>query len=311
MDTISKIQPAEMAQIQMVYTTVQAAVCNGPNDSGLEALRFLTTHACHAPMRWIKKALRDFDREDLFASIRHKTDALYKCIIIKTYRQMKKEQRSHYSWKISALDILGQMAVRYHYDMPVELMDNLTRLLLLEERNLYQQSKWADHPQPCPRCGGKMNTNLQHNALSRHATIHICEMCGAEEALRDWQKNILPLSDWAMFKMMDVELTEQQVYAEDLTISDDQKSIEAYIPIWFDAGKKFCVDTDDDDGWISFFAVYTPATKKLTMFFVLDFDDLSWSFTYIPTNGEKKLVVEAMEKAAQRENHCTLAEYIK
>ena len=49
----------------------------------------------------------------------------------------------------------------------------------------------------CPRCGGRMPDPVTHGALSRHASgVYICEMCGMDEALRDWKGNALPLSSW-------------------------------------------------------------------------------------------------------------------
>ena len=53
----------------------------------------------------------------------------------------------------------------------------------------------------CPRCGGRMPDKLAHGALSRHAKgVYICEMCGADEAFRDWKGNTLPLSSWKLVR---------------------------------------------------------------------------------------------------------------
>lgn len=37
----------------------------------------------------------------------------------------------------------------------------------------------------CPLCGDPMRDNLYHNALSRRASVYICERCGMSEALDD------------------------------------------------------------------------------------------------------------------------------
>lgn len=53
----------------------------------------------------------------------------------------------------------------------------------------------------CPRCGGRMPDPVTHGALSRHADgVYICEMCGMDEALRDWKGNVLPLSSWKLVR---------------------------------------------------------------------------------------------------------------
>lgn len=53
----------------------------------------------------------------------------------------------------------------------------------------------------CPRCGGRMPDPVTHGALSRHADgVYICEMCGMDEALRDWKGNALPLSSWKLVR---------------------------------------------------------------------------------------------------------------
>lgn len=53
----------------------------------------------------------------------------------------------------------------------------------------------------CPRCGNMtVKTRLHTNAWSRHANVYICDACGMDEAVRDWQKNPLPLKEWAIAK---------------------------------------------------------------------------------------------------------------
>lgn len=46
----------------------------------------------------------------------------------------------------------------------------------------------------CPRCG-KMTMDAEsvtRNALSRRATVHICDACGMQEALEDMMDSITP-----------------------------------------------------------------------------------------------------------------------
>lgn len=52
----------------------------------------------------------------------------------------------------------------------------------------------------CPRCG-KMAMDAEsvtRNALSRRATVYVCDSCGIEEALEDMLGERMPLTAWAI-----------------------------------------------------------------------------------------------------------------
>lgn len=54
---------------------------------------------------------------------------------------------------------------------------------------------------PCPRCGrDTMKENIHTNALSRHADVYICDVCGTEEALLKFMHNPLPVMEWAYLR---------------------------------------------------------------------------------------------------------------
>ncbi len=54
----------------------------------------------------------------------------------------------------------------------------------------------------CPRCGRmSVKDRLRTNALSRHATVYVCDACGMDEAVRDWKGKPLPLKDWAIAQL--------------------------------------------------------------------------------------------------------------
>ena len=58
----------------------------------------------------------------------------------------------------------------------------------------------AGEQMPCPRCGrDAMDAVLLHNALSRHADLYICSVCGMDEALLDMRRSPKPLSEWDAF----------------------------------------------------------------------------------------------------------------
>ena len=54
----------------------------------------------------------------------------------------------------------------------------------------------------CPRCGrNSMKPVLHTNALSRHLeNVYICDECGTAEAMLDFMKSPLPLSEWVWFR---------------------------------------------------------------------------------------------------------------
>ena len=61
----------------------------------------------------------------------------------------------------------------------------------------------------CPRCGNlTVKEKLHTNALSRHANVYVCDGCGMDEAIRDWQHNPLPLMEWAIAKLPPVVRTQ-------------------------------------------------------------------------------------------------------
>ena len=59
----------------------------------------------------------------------------------------------------------------------------------------------AGEHMPCPRCGrDTMKENIHTNALSRHADVYICDVCGTEEALLKFMSNPLPVTEWAYLR---------------------------------------------------------------------------------------------------------------
>ena len=53
----------------------------------------------------------------------------------------------------------------------------------------------------CPKCGKvRMNEKVSRNALSRHADIQICDICGVDEAALVFAGTPLPLFDWWVVK---------------------------------------------------------------------------------------------------------------
>ncbi len=62
----------------------------------------------------------------------------------------------------------------------------------------------------CPRCGRmSVKDRLYINALSRHASVYICDDCGMDEAIRDWRGEPLPLKEWVIAQLPLVRKTQK------------------------------------------------------------------------------------------------------
>jgi len=56
---------------------------------------------------------------------------------------------------------------------------------------------YTKNPLPCPRCGKyRMSDKVTRNAISRHAKIYVCDICGTEESVLEYANDVLPLPEW-------------------------------------------------------------------------------------------------------------------
>lgn len=59
---------------------------------------------------------------------------------------------------------------------------------------------------PCLRCGRPtMSHRLAENSLSRRAEVHVCPSCGMMEAMEDYTKNVAPIKEWAICKILEMQ----------------------------------------------------------------------------------------------------------
>jgi hypothetical protein len=60
---------------------------------------------------------------------------------------------------------------------------------------------FAEDMRQCVRCGEyRLIPKLTRNSLSRVADVHICPICGVDEACRAYSDNVLPIADWWIVK---------------------------------------------------------------------------------------------------------------
>jgi predicted RNA-binding Zn-ribbon protein involved in translation (DUF1610 family) len=65
-------------------------------------------------------------------------------------------------------------------------------------RDAQRNAKGSNFARICPRCGSyAMSEDPARNAFSRYANVYICDKCGTDEALRDWNQKPLPLGEWS------------------------------------------------------------------------------------------------------------------
>ena len=82
---------------------------------------------------------------------------------------------------------------------------------------------------------------------------------------------------------------------------DIGQEITAYIETWFDADKKFGIDTASEDGtWLNMYAKYNPFADTLRIECEISRDNGSSYFDYEPTNAESQLIKDMIaEKLMQ------------
>lgn len=93
----------------------------------------------------------------------------------------------------------------------------------------------------CPRCGCMaMGGDPARKALSRRASVYVCNTCGAEEALEDMQGSQTPLTDWAIS-------TGPTGWCM-LSGASDHIRVEGHIGTWYVIGEGDFILTPDTDG---------------------------------------------------------------
>ena len=103
---------------------------------------------------------------------------------------------------------------------------------------------------------------------------------------------------------------------EDLVVDRDMEidcdigqEILVYFECWFDADKKFSVDTSENDTWLNMYGRYNPYEDTLTIECEIDRDDSSSYFDYYPTNAESQLMKDLITEKIQQEYHQTPKEF--
>ncbi len=75
--------------------------------------------------------------------------------------------------------------------------DTIVRGIIKLYSEMQSSEQHAETPLPCPRCGcDTMSPHVQHNALSRHENIYVCDACGMDEGVRVSINKSIPTREW-------------------------------------------------------------------------------------------------------------------
>ena len=84
---------------------------------------------------------------------------------------------------------------------------------------------------------------------------------------------------------------------EDFDLEFDNQRMLFPIEVWFDADKKFGVNTKDYDGaWVNMYATYNPCTNEVKIPFTVDTDDGTFEREYVPTDEELQVAFSKLPK---------------
>ena len=103
---------------------------------------------------------------------------------------------------------------------------------------------------------------------------------------------------------------------EDLAVDRDMEidcdigqEILVYFECWFDADRKFSIDTSENDAWLNMYGRYNPYEDTLTIECEIDCDDGSSYFDYFPTDAETQLMKDLITAKIQEVYHQSPMEF--
>ena len=103
---------------------------------------------------------------------------------------------------------------------------------------------------------------------------------------------------------------------DDLAVDSDMEidcdigqEILVYFECWFDADRKFSIDTSENDAWLNMYGRYNPYEDTLTIECEIDRDDGSSYFDYFPTDAETQLMKDLITAKIQEVYHRSPMEF--
>ena len=103
---------------------------------------------------------------------------------------------------------------------------------------------------------------------------------------------------------------------DDLAVDRDMEidcdighEILVYFECWFDADRKFGIDTSENDAWLNMYGRFNPYEDTLTIECEIDRDDGSSYFGYFPTDAETQLMKDLITAKIQEVYHQSPMEF--
>ena len=90
---------------------------------------------------------------------------------------------------------------------------------------------------------------------------------------------------------------------------DIGQEILVYFECWFDADRKFGIDTSENDAWLNMYGRFNPYEDTLTIECEIDKDDGSSYFDYFPTDAETQLMKDLITAKIQEVYHRSPMEF--
>ena len=90
---------------------------------------------------------------------------------------------------------------------------------------------------------------------------------------------------------------------------DIGQEILVYFECWFDANRKFSIDTSENDAWLNMYGRFNPYEDTLAIECEIDRDDGSSYFDYFPTDAESQLMKDLITAKIQEVYHQSPMEF--
>lgn len=108
------------------------------------------------------------------------------------------------------------------------------------------------------------------------------------------------------------ELTEKDIdIEEELIINDDGVSVNAYLGAYFNPNEVLGTDIDKSgDEFVNLYADYNSESGEISLSYYVVKRDKEYASDYNATTAEKEMVLNLMETACQKQNNCSLDEFV-
>lgn len=108
------------------------------------------------------------------------------------------------------------------------------------------------------------------------------------------------------------ELTEKDInIEEELVLNDDGVSVNAYLETYFEPNEILGTDIDESgDEFVNLYADYNSESEEISIFCYVVKRDKEYASEYNATAEEKQMVLGLMETSCQKQNNCSLDEFV-